>query len=460
MFDFLNVKKMQPTGKISPYEDRRLRYKTLKISVYEGILAVVVMGLYATFYIPYLNHLGATKLQVGMAMALPAFVMGIVQFFTPSLFVRIKSYKFVLIYGLLFYSFCLIPFAFSSYIATAWPVWFAITMITVASVASAMIMAVWQDWISYIVPAKRRGKYFAMKSRLMTVCQIIVAVIAGLMLDKFSAKIMTVFVLIWLSCFVLRTISALTFFYHYEPAKIHQTQKRKIGFKNFMTEYMTGSYGKFVLAVAATGFCMAFYQPFLAGYIIDDLKYSYTLYSIFMIVPAVVSAIVVGYWGKICDKIGYVVPMKIAIIGFVCTPILLAVCEKYWLLIIVQIIIGSSSVGFALAAFSYLISISKPEDRLCCISYTNGVNFTIVATGAVLGGVLAESWPVILNYQSQTIFLVAAVILMLPVILLWTLTDDKPKKQKLSTVDLFFSNPKLSLKFGSVISGLRRLKKW
>ena len=76
-----------------PYSDRRLRYKTMRLSVIEGLFATIAMGLQQIFYIPYLNAMGASNLQIGIGASIPALMTGLILLFVPSLLRRWLTYR-------------------------------------------------------------------------------------------------------------------------------------------------------------------------------------------------------------------------------------------------------------------------------------------------------------------------------------------------------------------------------
>ena len=74
-------------------EQRRLRFRTMKLSYLEGGFAMVMLALVEAFYIPYLDAMGATSLQIGLGASLPALVSGMVQLYTPLALYRTGSRK-------------------------------------------------------------------------------------------------------------------------------------------------------------------------------------------------------------------------------------------------------------------------------------------------------------------------------------------------------------------------------
>jgi hypothetical protein len=56
----------QDSPDLYSYADRDQRQRTMRLSVVEGMLAMVAIGLMQNFYVPYLNDMGGSKFAVGV----------------------------------------------------------------------------------------------------------------------------------------------------------------------------------------------------------------------------------------------------------------------------------------------------------------------------------------------------------------------------------------------------------
>ena len=75
------------------YQDRRLRQKTLRLVIFEGVFSMIAIGFQQTFYIPFLNAMGATRLQIGIGAGIPALMTGLIQLWVPRMLRGGTGYK-------------------------------------------------------------------------------------------------------------------------------------------------------------------------------------------------------------------------------------------------------------------------------------------------------------------------------------------------------------------------------
>ncbi|MFA5553895.1 MAG: MFS transporter [Phycisphaerae bacterium] len=444
---------------ISPYDDRRYRSKTMRLSVIEGAFAVITIGLQEAFYVPYLNFLGASKIQIGIGAALPALVMGLSQLWIPLLLVRAKRYKPIVAISTLIHALCFIPLGLVIYMSGPAPVWSAISAVVVASIAFGCGMAAWADWMSHIVPRRRRGKYFGIRNRLLTVIQLAFVVISGQMLDHIVSKAALIFAMIWFISSAARIVSAIGLMLQYEPAQIHAHPRHSGNFVQFLKSNISGPLGTYGIAMAMLSFAANFAAPFFAVYMLNDLKWSYLQYTLVHITPPLVIILTIGLLGKLCDRLGNVLPMRLFALCAALNPVLWLVTHNHLLLLCNQVLAGIGWGGLALASFNYTIHTIDRRYRVAYIAYLNVINYTGVALGAFLGGLIGPMLPVILDYQLQSVFAVSAAMRLCAVLLFKMIPADKPAHYKMNAAERFFFDPKLSLKVGlarTVMSILRR----
>ena len=74
---------MSKTTLTSETLDRKQRLATMRLSIAEGVIAMIAIGFQQTFYVPFLNALGADKLQIGIGAGLPALMTGLIQLGVP-----------------------------------------------------------------------------------------------------------------------------------------------------------------------------------------------------------------------------------------------------------------------------------------------------------------------------------------------------------------------------------------
>jgi MFS family permease len=413
----------------------------MRLSVVEGMIAMVAIGLIQTFYVPYLNDLGASKLAIGIGFGTYLLAIGLVQIWVPQMLIWARTYRNLVIFGTAIQALFLIPFAIGPRFFGHHVVWFSILVMVLAALGSGLSAGAWADWMSYIVPRKIRGSYFGARNSLMTLSQLLASVAAGLMLDH-AGDVIIVFMFVWLTASVARWAATGLLFRHYEPVEIHARPSAQISFADFIGRLHTHSYGRFVLAYSVTYFGAYFASPFFALHMLNNLNFTYFQYSCIQLIMPLATLLSLGVWGRISDRLGNIVPMRLATIIILLLPACWLVSGNFWYLMVLNIMAGIGWGGFQLLAFNYSIGELPSGQRLAYISYMNAIASVFFFAGSALGGWLGPMLPKITAYQFHSIFLFST-ILRIPAFLMFRkLPAEKPSVTKLTAIEKFFFDPR------------------
>lgn len=432
----------------NPYQDRRKRQKTLRLAVIEGMFALVALGLQQTFYIPFLNAMGASKLEIGIAAGIPALVTGLVQLWVPILLQSMRGYKKLVVFSTFFHAASFLPFSIIAFWHGHNAVWLSIAAMGVNAAAMGTGAAAWSDWMSYLVPRRRRGTYFSNRNRILTLVQLSVSLAAGRFLDTFAGKTLIIFSLIWTVSFVTRMIGGWIMGLQYEPPAVLERIEEKGRFRDFIYDLPKHSFGRFVLGFSLLNFAANVSAPFFAIYMLNDLKLNYLKYTILTCIPSLVIVLTMRYWGRLCDRIGYVVPMRLFVTIILGLPLVWVITRNYWHLVIVQMFAGMAWGGMNMASFNYILDAIGPKNRIRSIAYLNVISSLFIFTGSVCGGLLAPVLPQFTSSPIHGIFIVSVLIRILPMLLFQTLREDTPSHAKMTAAERFFLDPRLSLRIG------------
>jgi MFS family permease len=433
---------------INLYEDRRKRQKTLRLAVIEGTFALVAIGLQQTFYIPFLNAMGATKLQIGVAAGIPALMTGLIQLWVPMLLGSIRSYKKVVMASVFTHAISYLPFSIIAFWHGHNAVWLSIAAVGINASAMGFGAAAWSDWMSYLVPRRRRGIYFSNRNRILTLTQLVISLAAGRFLDTFAGKTMLIFSIIWTVSFISRMIGGWLVGLQYEPPAVRKRVEEEGSFLDFVRQLPKHTFGRFVLGFSLLNFAANVSAPFFTIYMLNDLKLNYLKYTILTSIPSLVIILTMRFWGRLCDRIGYVMPMRFFVTVVLGLPLVWIVTRNYWHLVAVQMFAGMAWGGMNMASFNYTLDAIGSKNRIRSIAYLNVISSFFIFAGSMTGGLLAPILPQITSSSIHSIFLVSVLLRFLPLMLFQTLPDDMPRHAVMSATERFFFDPRLSLRVG------------
>ena len=428
--------------------DRLQRLQTMRLSVIEGLLAMIAIGLQQTFYVPFLNALGATKLEVGVGAGLPALMTGLIQLRVPHWVHNPKQYKPVMVWSTCLHGLSFLPLAMVIWFRSPLSVWSAMAVMSVCAAAMGFGAGIWADWMGHIVPRRRRGKYFGNRNRLLTLSQLTTSVLAGYLLDSFPGKVLLIFACVWTIGGLARTGGGLLFFKHYQPQTLVFEAMQPGRFGDFCQQLFTSSFGNFVVAYSLIHLAANFSSPFFTLYMLNEMKLSYIRYTCLNQMPTLITLLSMPLWGRICDRIGYVRPMRLQVTVVLGLPLVWIVTDHYWILMGVQVLAGLTWGGLTLTSFNYSINMLPRPSRLSGLSYLNFISSIFIFLGTTLGGWIGPSLPAFSRSQLHSIFLFSTLLQIIPVLLFQMLPEDTSPQTRMSTVERFFFDPQLTLRSG------------
>ncbi|HML76057.1 MAG TPA: MFS transporter [Anaerohalosphaeraceae bacterium] len=435
------TKNIQDSPDLYSYADRDQRQRTMRLSVVEGMLAMVAIGLMQNFYVPYLNDMGGSKFAVGVGFGSYLLAGGFIQIWVPTILGWAKNYRTLVILGTALQALFLVPFALMIYLIPKHAVWCSIAAMLIAAAANGISAGAWADWMSYIVPRRMRGKYFSFRTSMMTLSQFLACVGAGLALDR-TDNVIAVFTVLWFVCVATRWMATGVLFWHYEPQHIHHQPQKRISFTDFIGQMHTHSYGKFILAFSLIYFGAYFASPFFALHMLNDLKFSYLQYSCIQLIVPLTTVFSLGLWGRISDRLGNIMPMRLAATLILLLPACWLISGNFWYLLGLNAIAGLAWGGFQLLTFNYSIGELPSGQRLAYISYMNAIAALFYFAGSALGGWLGPMLPNITHFQLHSIF-ICSTLLRLPACLIFqSLTTDEPAGTKMTAMEKFFFQPR------------------
>jgi len=451
------------------------RLGAMRLSLIEGSFAMVMVAMIEAFYVPYFNAMGAGTLEIGLAASLPALAASLIYIYSPTALQKAGSHRKLVAITVFLQALGFIPFALISHLhSKGWAVGGAIGFYVLLSIAGNLGTASWADWMGNIVPKKWHGKYFANRNRLLSLIQIAIAVFAGFLLDRAAAKVMLMFSLIWLSCFLARSISGLFLMLMYEPPPVvslpvpnavegsnplsAKKTRQAGGFLAFVKALPQTNFGTFTLATSLLSLAVNFSAPFFAVHMLKNLKLSYVGYTILTVTVTAATVSFLGLWGRLIDRLGAIAPIRFCALGITLLPLPWVITDNFWLLMCTQVLAGFCWAGYNLAVFVYYLNYQGHAIRVSSISYFNAINFFCVFVGSTLGGLLGLHLPTLAKYQLQTIFIVSVLMRIAPAFLLQSIKIEKPP-QKFTVIEKLFFDPKFNISPGITRSIFRFFKR-
>ncbi len=384
--------------------ERGLKEKTRKLSIKDGISYGVMEGAGLRYITPYALAIGANNAQIGLLTSIPSLLGNFSQLFTPKAIERYSRKKIIML-GSLLQALMWIPILFVGYlffyknVDHGFSATLMIIFFTLLTIFGAFLSPAWNSLMREIV-GKKTGKYFGNRSKIIGITVLGIMLISGLVLNYFK-KINLLFfgfVIIFGVALIARLVSWYFLTKHYE-SKFKFKDGYYFRFGQFIKRIPHSNFGKFVVFISLVMFGTAIASPFFAVYMLKDLQFSYTAWTLIVISGALSSFIFMPLWGKFADKFGNIrvlrftgafIPLVPALwfLTLFMTKINAPLLVSY--LFVIEFFSGFIWAGFNLSAANFIYDAVSKQKFALCIAYSNILNGVGIFLGATLGGFVSS----------------------------------------------------------------------
>jgi MFS family permease len=352
----------------------------------------VQVGAGETYFSAFALFLRATAPQVALISTLPLLLASFAQIFSAWLGNYVGRRRMVLLgcmlQSLLWLPILLLPMLFSAYAIPA-----LLVLLVLYHSANNLSAPQWTSIMRDLVSERRRGRYFAHRTRLTTIATFVSLVVCGMILHELDTAGRTYFgfVLIFLIAFVARTVSVYHLTFLYEPAPT--TTAPDMHIEHWWRSLLsTGAIG-FSVYVALMNAAVGISSPFFTVYMLRDLELSYLQFTALAGTSVLCQFLMLTTWGRIADVYGNRLILIVTSISLPIVPSLWLVTDDFWALLLFQALSGLSWSGFTLSAGNLLYELVPQTRRAAYVAFHNVGTAAGVFAGAMLGALLEQTLP-------------------------------------------------------------------
>jgi MFS family permease len=378
-----------PAGQFSkdPIVDKALRH-----SVRDGMAYSVQVGAGETYFSAFALFLRATAPQVALLSTLPPLLASGAQILSAWIGSYVGRRRLVLwgcaLQALLWLPIIALPAVLGGYAIPA-----LLVLLVLYHSANNLAAPQWTSIMRDLVSERRRGRYFAHRTRLTTIATFGSLVICGLILHDLDTEGRTYlgFVAIFLVAFVARLISVyhLTFLHEPPPTTTAPDMHIEHWWRSLLS---TGAIG-FSVYVALMNAAVGISSPFFTVYMLRDLELSYLQFTMLTGTSVFVQILMLTTWGRIADIYGNRLILIVTSISLPIVPSLWLLSDDFWALLTFQALSGLSWSGFTLSAGNLLYELVPQTRRAAYVAFHNVGTAAGVFGGAMLGALLEVALP-------------------------------------------------------------------
>jgi MFS family permease len=372
--------------------------RTLGLSQKEAVASATMTATGDNFFNAFAVYLQASAMQMGWLTAIPQLFGALSQMLSAWLGNYLPR-KPMVVFAAGLQALVVSGLALLAILRPANSVNWLISLAVLYFACTNFIQPQWRAWMGSLVPQRRRGAFFAARTRLTMIASLLVFAGGGVLLN-FSASLTMVwvgFALLFTLATIGRTLSARLLYLMHDPDPRPHPERRK-GFRQSMLQ-LYGSLGDktfrdYSFFVAGMQGVVAISAPFFAVYMLNDLGFSYLQYSMNAIASILTQFLTLGLWGRFTDKYGNRIVMQFCCFTIPLIPVLWMLSPDFYYLLGVQMVSGFVWSAFSLSTANYLYDIRPQRSDFAVYAATqSALGALAVFMGAIAGGLIAAAAP-------------------------------------------------------------------
>lgn len=399
----------------------------------------LMVGCGETYVAAFALSLGKSEVVAGLITTLPILVGALLQIVTPHGVRWLRSNQRWVLLCASVQSASLIPLAIAAVVG-AIPVWALFASVSLYWACNLGAAPPWNTWMTMIIPARIRARYFGRRSRL---CQL--ATLAGILLgggvlalaDRGTftwLALPTAFVALFALASLSRGISTFFLAAQSEPA-VDVRQHRRVPTRELVARARHGPDMRllgYMLAVqVAVQISAAYFTPYMLG----ELQFSKAQYMGLISVSFLAKSIALPFLGAFAHRFGARRLLWIGGIGIVPLAGLWMSTTDVRVLIGVQIVSGSMWACYELATFLLMLETIREDERTSVLTTFNVGNAFAIAGGSLVGGAMLGAWEAS-SAGYMLIFGVSTALRLASLLLLRRVTTDVRRPTVLATAPM------------------------
>lgn len=373
---------------------------TLDDSRREAAGSAVMTGISDNYIAPLAVFLKASASQLGLVTALPQLAGALSQLLSVWLGTLLQRRVLILV-GVALQAMSLLGMAIVALSNSSAVLPWLIGLACLYQACGNLVNPHWRNWMGAIVPARRRGAYFAGRTRLTMLVSFLVFVAGGLLLGKTDALGWAAvgFFVIYLQAFGGRLIS-LRYMYRMhdpEPGATEPGVPLMATLQRIGQALQNRSFVQYSLYVAGLQGAMGISGPYFALHMLRDLEWSYLQFTVSTGVSIAVQFFTLPLWGRVCDRWGTHFAMVASSLLLPFLPLGWVFTDNFYWILVLQVFSGIAWGGFTLASANYIYDLRPPRTHFPAYAALQAaLSAAMLSVGILFGGFLGDVLPPLL----------------------------------------------------------------
>jgi MFS family permease len=376
---------------------------SLQHSLKDATAFAAMTGIGETYLSAFAIFLKASTPQIGLLASVPPMLASLVQLLSAWIGRVTGRRKAIILVGASIQAFAWIPILWLPLFVPEHAVPLLIMSVVLYHGGAHLTTPQWSSLLGDIVPPRKRGRFFAQRTRLITAMTFASLMAGGLILHYFTERGVTVygFVVLFSVAIVARFLSVYQLSRMHDPSGHVAALEFPIG-RDSWERLRHSNAVRFSLFFALMQFSVAIASPFFTVYMLRDLQFSYLAFTVNTGTAIFAQFLTLSQWGRISDVFGNRRILVVTGLFIPLMPLLWIFSSNVWYLIAIQALSGFSWAGFSLSASNFIYDLITPNRRATYLAVHNVLASIGIFSGAVLGGYLGTIMPTELTLFGNT----------------------------------------------------------
>ncbi len=368
-----------------PEIDRSLRH-----SVKDGVAYSVMTGAGEAYLTAFAVLLKATPGQIGLLAALPQLVASIAQLISAWWGHKRQQRLPIVLVGARIQCLSWLPMMILPPLFPEHAVMWLLAAVMLYYFGANLSVPQWSSLMGDLVHKRRRGRYFAYRTRLASITAYLAMIGAGGLLHLFdqSGYALAGFITLFAIAMGARLVSIHHLKQMYDPPG-HAAVLEIPNWRLWQRHFVSSPFARFSIFFALMQFATAIASPFFSVYLLRDLGLSYFEFTLSMGMVILAQFLTLNLWGRIADAFGNRLILIVCGSMIPLLPVMWMLSTELWYLMLMQALGGFAWAGFSLSAGNFIYDALPAHKRVTLMALHNTLANLGIFAGAMLGGFIA-----------------------------------------------------------------------
>ncbi|HNP36651.1 MAG TPA: MFS transporter [Woeseiaceae bacterium] len=378
--------------------------KSLRHSLKDAAAFATMVGVGETYFSAFAIFLKASTPQIGLLASLPPLLASLVQLFSAWLGRVTGHRKRLILIGASVQAFAWIPIIFLPILFSEHAVPLFIACVVLYHCGAHLTTPQWGSMMGDIVPLKRRGRFFAVRTRVVSLVTFIGLTCGGLVLQFASSNGRTLegFLGLFIIALLARAVSVYHLTRMHDPSG-HVQIADLAKDQRWWSRLRQSNFARFSIFFALMQFSVSIASPFFTVFMLRDLHYSYMQFMANTGMAIFAQFLTLNQWGRISDIFGNRRILSATGLVIPLMPLLWVFSQNFWYLLFAQAFSGFVWAGFTLSASNFLYDLIARDKRATYLATHNVLASVGIFAGAITGGYLGTVLPSSLTFGGHTV---------------------------------------------------------